>query len=103
MNSLPKLIGSDKQIAWAEEIRAEKIPEIERLSHDLFMQMPAGQGVICDKVLAELDKIKNEARASVWIAQREEKMTIHFVQALIKQATIHFAQALIQQARESEQ
>ena len=85
MTNLPTLTGSAKQILWAEAIRAEKIHEIERLSHNLWMTMPAGQEAICERVLKRLDKIKSETRASVWIAERFEKMTIHFVQALIKQ------------------
>lgn len=38
-NGLPSLVGSDKQIAWAETIRAEKLAEVDRLIAPLDSNM----------------------------------------------------------------
>jgi hypothetical protein len=39
-DNLPELTGTPKQIAWAKDIRKEKIPEIQKLIKDLIDYPP---------------------------------------------------------------
>lgn len=70
---LPELTGSDKQIAWAEKIRSEKIAEIEKFFAPL---------TITPEQKKRIDEVKNliiaEAAAKNWIENRNESVNSLF-------------------------
>lgn len=84
---LPTLTGSQKQVAWAETIRAQQIARITewagRISADSFedelssriiavLRRPDGS----EKIAAAVDHIKQQERASWWIDYRDGKPAI---------------------------
>ncbi len=79
---LPKLVGSDKQIAWAEKIRADKIKNLENVDQFDTLEFEAffGNGFEKDSPhfanAAEL--LKQQNRASWWIDNRDIKVSYLF-------------------------
>lgn len=65
-NTLPELIGSEKQISWAVDIRDEKLAEIENALRMLETRNPAEYA----KVLSVFIEIRQQADAKFWIDRR---------------------------------
>ncbi len=61
---LPTLIGSDKQIAWAETIRAEKLAEMNRLAEQIDVNAAADKAHAENPKVASADQAR-EALASI--------------------------------------
>ena len=68
---MPVLVGSDKQVAWAERIRAERIAEADRLMADAWSAAErAGYDpavVIAPQAQQIADAVSREASAAWWI------------------------------------
>lgn len=77
---LPALTGSDKQVAWAESIRAAALAGFDAAATE-FRALIAGQGDAATRAEAEQllasDRAALAARTSakVWIDQRDERYT----------------------------
>ena len=69
---LPALKGSEKQIAWATEIRLRKLAELEQLMEEALAEMP-GEFIEAkgEEYKTRLLKITH---AGHWIAAREYKV-----------------------------
>ena len=67
-NGLPALQGSDKQIAWAEQIRSAIIPQVEALRTQ-FASAPDEQAR--QKAEDALNAVIAEGSAGWWIEHRE--------------------------------
>lgn len=74
---LPALTGSDKQIAWASDIRdtilatlTEQMSRLEALSDEQLEQAGQGGGAL-DKTRQALDQVKSEDKAHWWIEHRD--------------------------------
>jgi hypothetical protein len=69
---LPALMGTEKQVKWADAIREKAMANIKHVKCVLASvteeELPAKER---DAALATLDAIAAEASASVWIDQRE--------------------------------
>ena len=74
---LPALTGSEKQISWAEKIRAERMPEIERVL-ERCKSVVAGQKhfEFMQKAIPFLESCKQEVSAKWWIDHREGTGTV---------------------------
>lgn len=68
---MPALVGSDKQVAWAERIRGERIAEADRLMASAWTAAErAGYdaaAVIAPQAQDIADAIAREASAAWWI------------------------------------
>lgn len=63
----PALIGSAKQVAWAEEIRAEAIAHVDRIADDAVRDDPVRSGAAARR-LREI--VRRNDRAAWWIDHR---------------------------------
>lgn len=62
------LTGSEKQIAWAEPIRAKALIGCERIGQRLQSRGLAGaEADFAVRVIAEIEAVQGEARAAWWI------------------------------------
>lgn len=75
-SGLPALVGSDKQIAWAETIRKNALASAQNnvLSREAFAALPAdkqesGRGVF-EVVRTARDRLETETSAKWWIDNR---------------------------------
>lgn len=69
---LPKLIGSEKQIAWAETIRAEKIKFLDETLNFFDISRVKPEKLEAAKwIYSEIAKIKNETSAKYWIENKD--------------------------------
>jgi hypothetical protein len=69
--NLPALEGSEKQIAWAEEIRAELIIGINELV-ETAAQNTVGTDAQKKQLYDACDYIANQAKASYWILEHKD-------------------------------
>ncbi len=85
-NQLPKLTGSEKQIAWAEKIRAQKMPALlqeqargltylDKIEKREFPQPVTEEQiekakVDCNLGLARIQNIMNQTYAGYWIDRK---------------------------------
>lgn len=71
---LPLLMGTEKQIAWAETIRAEKVKELlalkEELSECVYPEMRDKLPIIFEVIDARI----SETSSAVWIDERDVKL-----------------------------
>jgi len=87
---LPELTGSEKQIAWAETIRAEKLSNIEKEANKEFNPLEAEAYYGDDQSMTEAQQnhavrqIKRQTSASWWIDNRTTKAG-HLLAQLFKQ------------------
>lgn len=65
---LPALEGSEKQIAWAETIRAKQIAELVKLETDIIPTAKTPE--IADKATEAINAVKARTKASDWIDTR---------------------------------
>lgn len=59
--------GSEKQIAWAEKIKAAKMEEIQKFLNDNAAKMNGQEKIIYGFV----EKLQQVEKASFWIDQRD--------------------------------
>jgi len=72
-NGLPALIGSEKQIPWANAIRREKWAELDKSEREfktLAAKAPASQAGFADQIRAAFQIVRKEDRAAWWIENR---------------------------------
>ena len=73
-NALPTLTGSEKQIAWAETIRAEKIAQLDELICAANTQIANGAAKADDpnviNFFAWAETLRNTTASSWWIDNR---------------------------------
>lgn len=73
-NSLPTLTGSEKQIAWAETIRAEKMVDLAELETAVESQIKNGKVAADDPRISDFAdfaaQLRAETRSSWWIETR---------------------------------
>lgn len=72
---LPALVGSEKQVAWGEAIRAEKLAAIDAwIAQQVALAAAAGYGaeVVTDEVAAPLVSIRSRVAAGWWIDRRTD-------------------------------
>jgi hypothetical protein len=67
-SGLPALTGSDKQIAWAETIRKQKLTTLEELIESRALTGRIDK----DRFSAAVENLKKKASASWWIEHRDE-------------------------------
>jgi hypothetical protein len=65
---LPALVGTEKQIAWAETLRIQKLNEIETKVEDFEKR----ESEAYRRVLMVVEKISNETSAKRWIEWRDD-------------------------------
>lgn len=79
-NGLPELVGTPKQIAWAEKIRAEKLAQLKKevldnldKNHPFYAQ-----------VMGKIETVTHNNSASYWIDNRGVSFGLRFVDELCK-------------------
>jgi hypothetical protein len=83
-NGLPELTGSEKQVNWAESIRAEKLADYDALIEQMD-NAPDGQSEQADDARRILKDIRNETSAGWWIDERNYTLTQMLKQAYKQQ------------------
>jgi hypothetical protein len=82
---LPPLTGSEKQIAWAESIRATQITQLDGLialmdkSADKVAAQPEAIRQAVEQAYERFISLKTETKASVWIENRNEEYSAHWL------------------------
>ena len=71
---LPALKGSEKQIAWATEIRLRKLVELEQLMEEVLAEMPGEEEFIKARGEEYKAKLLKITRAATWIDARGYKV-----------------------------
>lgn len=72
---LPALTGSDKQVAWAETVRAAKLDAIPAAIEELQGQCPKAKWPEVEgKIIAATDAMQAQTAASWWIDRRDLKV-----------------------------
>ena len=71
---LPALNGSEKQIAWATEIRLRKLVELEQLMEEVLAEMPGEEEFIKARGEEYKAKLLKITHAGHWIDAREYKV-----------------------------
>ena len=61
--------GTPKQIAWAEQIKAEKLAELETLKSEALAQMPEHKEMI-EQQMADYRRRLDQMTAAQWIDHR---------------------------------
>ena len=75
-NGFAELTGSPKQVSWANDIRAKKLADAEKLATKVTKNK--------DMFISAIDKMKNEASASWWIDRRDDTIMDILKELLIK-------------------
>lgn len=85
---LPELEGSDKQIGWAETIRAGKMEEIDEVQVQIESAEPSDedQRVLKGLLLEEVAAVRRETSAGAWIDRRDR----HFGRLIKRRAKRRF-------------
>lgn len=103
--TLPALSGSEKQIAWAEQIREKKIPAIESIKVALYAKRPAflseaALAQISEEIEAFFAEITQNASAKFWIDKRESSMSANeFAEIIGKEIQLAVAEAVAEAGR----
>lgn len=72
-NGLPALTGSEKQIAWARTIRAEKVTEIGKWFDTVRAKVPAEKlELFEDQCAVTLQSLFSKVSAPWWIDRRDQ-------------------------------
>lgn len=71
---LPELVGSEKQIAWAEKIRANSKKDLDALKN-LFEKHAAENPEMATKFLQIVESTLNNDQAKFWIDNRDTAFT----------------------------
>lgn len=61
--------GTPRQIAWAEQIRAEKLAELEAMKAEALKQMPEHRELIEQQITDYIRRL-NQLTAAQWIDHR---------------------------------
>jgi hypothetical protein len=69
--ALPTLEGSEKQIAWATEIRLEKLAELELMIEEALAEMPEEKDLIETQGQKYKAKLLQITKAATWIDVRK--------------------------------
>ncbi|NBB84971.1 MAG: hypothetical protein GVY12_01950 [Bacteroidetes bacterium] len=76
---LPGLEGSDKQIGWAETIRARKVEELDDLEQQARSQLTDveedRERDLLRMLVARIDEVRHETDAGWWIDYRDRRLT----------------------------
>ena len=104
---LPKLIGSPKQVQWAEQLRMKMINEIDRFVAERLIEMDQSKPEVKKEVeltLGTIHMIKHEQSAKFWIDSRNDASARYFVMAHFKEyaAKYQAAQAAPTDVKEPE-
>ena len=73
-NALPKLEGSEKQIAWATEIRLRKLAELEQMMEEALAEMPGEKELIEAQGQEYKAKLLKITKAATWIDARKSSV-----------------------------
>ena len=68
---LPALEGSEKQIAWATDIRLRKLAELEQMMEEALAEMPGEKELIEAQGREYKAKLLKITRAATWIDARK--------------------------------
>ena len=68
---LPALEGSEKQIAWATDIRLKKLAELEQMMEEAFVEMPGEKELIEAQGREYKAKLLQITKAATWIDIRK--------------------------------
>ena len=71
---LPALEGSEKQIAWATDIRLRKLAELEQMMEEAIAEMPGEKELIEAQGREYKAKLLKITRAATWIDARGYKV-----------------------------
>ena len=71
---LPALKGSEKQIAWATDIRLQKLAELEQLMEEALAEMPGEKEFIGEEYKKARARLLKITYAGHWIDAREYKV-----------------------------
>nr|DAP82251.1 MAG TPA: hypothetical protein [Caudoviricetes sp.] len=78
---LPSLNGTEKQIAWAESIRAEKIKQLKQTIDKNINK----EGELFEKFEKIVnDEVINNTSAKYWIDNRDKTFDVYFLNKLCK-------------------
>ncbi len=72
--ALPALEGSEKQIAWATDIRLRKLAELEQMMEEALAEMPEEKELIEAQGREYKAKLLKITRAATWIDARGYKV-----------------------------
>lgn len=72
MNDLPQLTGSEKQIAWAEDIRERLVPELLEVRKKYSEARNSSE--LGDTIVAGIDAILGVTSAKWWIDHRNDSI-----------------------------
>ncbi len=72
--ALPALEGSEKQIAWATDIRLRKLAELEQMMEEALAEMPGEKELIEAQGREYKAKLLKITRAATWIDARGYKV-----------------------------
>ncbi len=72
--ALPTLEGSEKQIAWATEIRLKKLAELEEMIEEALAEMPGETELIEAQGREYKTKLLQITRAATWIDIRKNSV-----------------------------
>ena len=72
--ALPALEGSEKQIAWATDIRLQKLAELEQMMEEALAEMPGEKELIEAQGREYKAKLLKITRAATWIDARGYKV-----------------------------
>jgi hypothetical protein len=71
---LPALEGSEKQIAWATDIRLQKLAELEQMVEEALAEMPGEKDLIEAQGQEYKAKLLQITRAATWIDVRKSSV-----------------------------
>jgi hypothetical protein len=77
---LPELEGSDKQVAWAKDLRAKALPQLEQLQDlvDQNREAAPDMAAYCDKLIREEVR---QPKAKYWIDTRNRGYDFEFLRS----------------------
>ena len=71
---LPALEGSEKQIAWAADIRLRKLAELEQMMEEALAEMPGEKELIEAQGREYKTRLLKITRAATWIDARKSSV-----------------------------
>jgi len=71
---LPALEGSEKQIAWAADIRLRKLAELEQMMEEALAEMPGEKELIEAQGQEYKTKLLKITKAATWINARKSSV-----------------------------
>lgn len=77
-NNLPSLVGTQKQIEWAESIRAKKVADLDNLLKPEFANGEYAE--FYNQCQYIINTVKNQSSASYWINNKDKDFDAHWLQ-----------------------